>query len=153
NESRASTSPLDAVLFARHDAFLAERPPGADEDVHMLQAVVDHVIQRCSEPGDLILDPFAGFGTTLQRAVALGRQAIGVELLPERVRAIQQRVPAAEVVEGDARGLMSVLQNVRGHDRQTEITVILTSPPYMTREHHDADPLTAYVENDGDYHR
>ena len=30
---------------------------------------------------------------------------------------------------------------------------MLTSPPYMTVEHHPADPLTGYEQNDGDYKR
>lgn len=83
-------SVLDARLTTTLAAFVAAHPPGADEDVHMVPAVVDHVIERLTQPGDVVLDPFAGFGTTLARAVALGRQAWGVELLPERVAYARQ---------------------------------------------------------------
>ena len=146
------TSPLDAVLHASHAAFVAARPPGADEDVHMLPEVVDHVIVRCSAPGDLVLDPFAGFGTTLERAVASGRRALGVELLPERVEQVRRWVPGAEVVEGDARGLLAVLAEA-GHPAIGGVQLVLTSPPYMTETDHDADPLTAYERDGGDYAR
>ncbi|NLT30485.1 MAG: site-specific DNA-methyltransferase, partial [Propionibacterium sp.] len=78
----------------------------------MTAAVVDHVIERCTAPGDLVLDPFAGFGTTLERAVRLGRRAAGVELLPERVDHVRRRVPGALVVEGDARELSALLGGV-----------------------------------------
>ena len=148
-----NTSPLDRQLFALHNRFLAERPPDADEDVHVLEAVVDHVIERCTKPGDIVLDPFAGFGTTIARAVALGRQALGVELLPERVAYLRRRFPEAHIVEGDARQLSRVLRSTALQFRPASIDLILTSPPYMTAEHHPADPLTGYEDNSGDYGR
>jgi DNA modification methylase len=44
-----------------------------------------------SKPGDTILDPFGGSGTTGQVALELGRRAILCELNPEYVPQIQQR--------------------------------------------------------------
>jgi DNA modification methylase len=38
------------------------------------------VIKAFSEPGDLVLDPFMGGGTTLVEALAQGRSAIGVDI-------------------------------------------------------------------------
>ncbi|HOA87430.1 MAG: DNA methyltransferase [Microbacteriaceae bacterium] len=144
-------SPLDARLAATHDAFLAGRPPGADEDVHMLPSIVDHIVERCTSPGDLVLDPFAGFGTTLGRAEALGRRALGIELLPERVEYLEARVPHTLVIEGDAREMERL---VRPALRSLgPIALILTSPPYMTATHHPADPLMAYEADGGDYAR
>src|ERR687885_726923 len=45
--------------------------------------------------GDLVLDPFAGYGTTLVVAARLGRRALGVELLPERAALIRRRLGEA----------------------------------------------------------
>lgn len=140
-------------LQATHAAFVGERPGGAEEDVHMVASVVDHVIERYSVPGDTVFDPFAGFGTTLARAVALGRQVVGVELLPERVDHIHRTVPGAEVVEGDARGLLHVLQENGLEQVIGTVDLILTSPPYMTANDHDADPLTAYERGGANYAR
>lgn len=148
-----TATPLSSRLSASLDTFLAERPPGADEDVHMLASIVDHVIERCSEPGDAVFDPFAGFGTTIERAGALGRQALGIELLPERVEYLQRRFPRARTVEGDARELEKIIHGVVPQFSNAGIDLILTSPPYMTAEDHVADPLTAYEENGGDYSR
>lgn len=144
---------ISAPLHVTHDTFLAERSPGADEDVHMVSSIVDYVISHYTEPGDLVLDPFAGFGTTLDRAVALGRQALGVELLPERVAHIHARTPTAAIIEGDARGLLAILEDADLARSHADIKLILTSPPYMTAQHHDADPLTAYEQDNGDYGR
>ncbi len=146
-------SPLDPVLTVSHREFVNSRPHGADEDVHMTPTVVDHVLERCTAPDEVVLDPFAGFGTTLARAVALGRRALGVELLPERVEHIRSQVPAASVVEGDARDLLRVLSGPLPADPRGSVDLVLTSPPYMTATHHDADPLTAYEEEGGSYPR
>lgn len=43
-------------------------------------ALLQHMITVSSRPGDLILDPTAGSGSTLDAARALGRRAIGFEL-------------------------------------------------------------------------
>jgi len=153
NGGGSNVSPLDPELFASHDTFIAERPLGADEDVHMLPAIVDHIIERCTTPGDVVLDPFAGFGTTLARAVALDRQAVGVELLPNRVAYLKDRVPSARILQGDARQLLKTLRNAAPEWSGASINLMLTSPPYMTVEHHPADPLTGYEQNDGDYKR
>lgn len=43
-------------------------------------AVIDRVVKASSNPGDLVLDPFLGSGTTALVARGLGRLAVGFEL-------------------------------------------------------------------------
>lgn len=43
------------------------------------EAMLRHMIETSSRPGDLILDPFAGSGATLLAASYAGRRAVGVE--------------------------------------------------------------------------
>jgi site-specific DNA-methyltransferase (adenine-specific) len=43
-------------------------------------ALVQRLVELCSDPGDTVLDPWAGSGTTLVAARALGRRAIGIEI-------------------------------------------------------------------------
>jgi site-specific DNA-methyltransferase (adenine-specific) len=51
----------------------------------------DH-ITSWSNPGDVVLDPFAGSGTTLKAAKELGRQYIGIEINPDYVEIIKNRL-------------------------------------------------------------
>lgn len=59
------------------------------------EALVVPCIKAGSREGDVVLDPFAGSGTTLAVARRLGRRAVGIELNPEYVELIKKRVSAA----------------------------------------------------------
>ena len=47
------------------------------------ETLVRRIIGVSSNPGDVVLDPFAGSGTVPAVAQAMGREAIGIELSPE----------------------------------------------------------------------
>ena len=49
-------------------------------------------IKLFSVPGDTVLDPFAGSGTTMFVALEMKRKAIGIEIVPEYVQAIEARL-------------------------------------------------------------
>lgn len=50
------------------------------------------IILSSSMPGDTVLDPFAGTGTTLVVANQLNRKSIGIEIDPENVKCIRSRL-------------------------------------------------------------
>ena len=56
----------------------------------------DHILSW-SNPGDLVLDCFAGSGTTLKMAKELGRHWIGIEISEEYCKLCQRRIDAARV--------------------------------------------------------
>lgn len=60
-------------------------------------ALIEPCILAGSRPGDIVLDPFMGSGTTAQVALQHGRRAIGCELNPDYLPLIEQRIAAAGV--------------------------------------------------------
>lgn len=106
----------------------------------MLPHIAAEAITRYSNPGDLVMDPMCGIGTTLVEAVHAGRRAVGVEY-EDRWAAIARDNLAlaakaghdhqAVVYTGDARKLATVLPDeLRG-----TVDLILTSPPYGDSTH------------------
>jgi DNA modification methylase len=59
------------------------------------EALARIAIAACSLPGDLVLDPFAGSGTTCEVAVALGRHCLGIEVNPEFAAMARKSVATA----------------------------------------------------------
>lgn len=124
--------------------LIAQRPADAVLDVHFPEALAEAVITEFTAPGELVLDPFAGYGTTLVVAERLGRRAVGVELSASHVEIIQARLTgSATVVAGDARELSALVE--------APVDLCLTSPPYMNAVDHPENPLNAYETLDADY--
>jgi modification methylase len=77
-----------------------ERLKGRDgKKIHPTQkpeALLARVILSSSRPGDLILDPFSGTGTTGATAKRLGRQFIGIERDAAYAEAAEARISAVE---------------------------------------------------------
>lgn len=55
-------------------------------------ALLLRIILSSTLLGDLVLDPFAGTGTTLVVAEQLGRPSVGIEIDPKNVELIQRRL-------------------------------------------------------------
>jgi DNA modification methylase len=76
---------------------------GQEDERHICPLQLD-VIERCltlySNPGDLVLDPFNGIGSTGYKAVEMGRRYIGVELKPEYARQAAKFLESAEQSKG-----------------------------------------------------
>jgi SAM-dependent methyltransferase len=106
----------------------------------MLPAVAAHAIAHYTRPGDLVLDPMCGIGTTLVEAVRAGRRAVGVEYEDRWVETARANLDLAtrhgidhdaRVYRGDARALLDVLpQEYRG-----TAALVVTSPPYGPSTH------------------
>lgn len=116
---------------------------------------VARLVRFFTKPGQTVLDPFVGIGSTLKAAAVEGRRGIGIELNPTFVELARQRL-ATEVadadeqcvIEGDCRAILPTLDPVE---------LVVTSPPYwniLSKKDHKAkqereahDLATDYGDN------
>lgn len=76
------------------------------DDVSFSPDPVAAFVNEYTRPGQLVFGPFAGFGTTLAVAERMGRRALGLEILPERVAHVRSVLADPEAVrQADARRL------------------------------------------------
>ena len=70
-----------------------------EKTVHPCQfpvELIERLVLAMTDPGDWVLDPFLGVGTTAIAALIHGRKAIGAEVVPEYVAIARERVRLAE---------------------------------------------------------
>ncbi|HMC39733.1 MAG TPA: DNA methyltransferase [Acidimicrobiales bacterium] len=100
----------------------------------MLPALAARIVAEYSTPGDLVVDPMCGTGTTLVEAASQGRRAVGVELEDRWADLARANLdtalagPArrlAQVRTGDATALPGPLADISGR-----VDLVCTSPPY-----------------------
>lgn len=94
-----------AYLLVKGDALLPERPISdvqelrySGNQLHPTEkhaASLEPVIAAFSGPGETVLDPFCGSGSTLVAARNLGRHFVGIELDPEYHAITSRRIQAA----------------------------------------------------------
>ncbi len=56
------------------------------------EALLERIIQASSNPGDVVLDPFCGCGTTIAAAQKLGRKWIGIDITHLAITLIKKRL-------------------------------------------------------------
>ncbi len=102
------------------------------------EAVAEHVIERYSAPGDWVLDPFCGFGTTLAVAERLGRHAVGCEIDERRAAFSASRAGNPDrVVHGSCEDLTPA--------QWPPFALLFTSPPYWSFRSGGNGDLATYL--------
>jgi modification methylase len=89
----------------------------AGEKAHPTQkpeALLYRILLACTKPGDLVLDPFFGTGTTGAVARRLGRKWIGIERERSYVKVARQRIEATLPLDESA---MTVMADKRSQPR------------------------------------
>ena len=116
------------------------------------QEIPHRLIKLFSFYGEMVLDPFAGTGTTARAAIPLGRRATCVDQNGNYIRTIRSEcrqlhnghdhdLQPLQAIHGDSRNMHFV-----EHD---SIDLIVTSPPYWDKAHYGKSPNN--LGNRGNY--
>ena len=71
-------------------------PERTGYDTQKPLALLNRVVRCASRPGDWVLDPFSGSGTTLEAARREGRNFIGIDSQPVTVNLVRRRLNGAD---------------------------------------------------------
>jgi DNA modification methylase len=85
-------------------------------------------VEFFTAPGETVLDPFAGVGSTLAAAAACGRRGVGIEISPEfhALALARGDLGDGRMLHGDSRQAAALLPEAG----VPEVHYVLTSPPY-----------------------
>lgn len=112
--------------------FICNPPPRRKTELRhpakFPEAVAQSAIEFFTAPGEVVLDPFGGVGSTVAAAAAAGRTGYGIEISPEFHELASGRTDlgAGRMLLGDARDASSLLRQ-SGVER---VQYVVTSPPY-----------------------
>ncbi|GAA1250527.1 DNA methyltransferase [Kitasatospora nipponensis] len=136
--------PTSVWVTAQKDARNQRRdrytPASATHPAKMLPAIAAHAITTYTTPGQLVLDPMCGIGTTLVEAIHHGRDAAGIELEGRWTATAKRNLTLAHtqgatgratIHTGDARHAHTLL----GPEHHGQVQLLLTSPPYGASVH------------------
>lgn len=125
----------------RKDRYL---PETTRHPARMLPAVARHAIETLTQPGDLVLDPMCGAGTTLVEALHAGRHAVGIDIEPAWAQLARDNIAYthrqgvgghAHVITTDSRMLPGILPPDYLEQMLGRVNLVLTSPPYGNHAH------------------
>ena len=68
------------------------------------EALAERILRAASDPGDLVLDPFAGSGTVGAVAARLGRRFLLIDSHPDAVACMRRRLPPETAFHEDEAG-------------------------------------------------
>jgi len=111
------------------------------------------LILYLSRPGDVVLDPLAGSGTTLAAAIRLGRKAIGFDISERAIRICRRKIDLVASAQGSEQQA-KIVKHDATHPfpiPEGSVDLIVTSPPYFDIVHYSEDTsqlgnISSYAE-------
>jgi DNA modification methylase len=106
-----------------------------DKNVHPAVfpiALPAHFIKTLTHKGELVLDPFAGIGTTLLAAQDLGRNAVGFDLKEEYIEVSRKRLAQKRIMDDGIKqiAVLDDAHNIPEYLEENTVSLCITSPPY-----------------------
>jgi len=93
-------NPTDVWYFNRVNN-MTKNKLGIDHPCVYPEEMIMRIMKMSSYPGDLVLDPFVGSGTTMRVAKILNRNSIGIEINPRYEKLVRKRVgPEKPTLQG-----------------------------------------------------
>jgi len=119
--------------------------------------LLERIIGLVTDPGDLVLDPFCGSGTSLVAAKLLGRKAIGIDISADACALSKRRIE--EPVRTDSQLMRSGEESYRNAD--VGALVLLNGIPHVPVQRnsgidaflkatYDGVPIPVRVQKDGE---
>ncbi len=95
----------DAHFHDDQDTWFVSRVCGTFKErvshpCQMPEGVLERIVRVATNPDGVVLDPFAGSGTTLAVAKKLGRSYVGVELSEQYADGVRKRLQLIEFADG-----------------------------------------------------
>lgn len=101
--------PNDVWIFPRVAGTFSER--AGFHGCQMPESVLARIVRACSRPGDVVLDPFCGSGTTIAVAKKLGRAGITFDISENYIAGASSRLAGVAVgdpISGDEDDMVAV---------------------------------------------
>ncbi|WP_428940745.1 DNA-methyltransferase [Fontivita pretiosa] len=103
-------------------------------------AVLNRIILASSNPGDIVLDPFNGSGTTVVAAALLGRRYVGIDQSEEYVRFARKRLEhALQAARQASRSSMSAGTSAKDAPAMVFDVSVVADPARASRVITDTD--------------
>ena len=87
--------PQDVLTFHKVANFSVRSNTGLNKMYHPTEKpirLIEHIIDKASNEGDVILDPFLGSGTTMKACLETKRNCIGIEIEPKYIEICKKRM-------------------------------------------------------------
>lgn len=108
---------------------------------NFIPQIPNQLMRRFTKKGDVVLDTFLGSGTTLIECKRLGRNGIGIELLPNIAELAKQRISQESLVDSKIFTEILVADSTKKETRQKideilksynrqNVQLIIMHPPY-----------------------
>ena len=105
----------------------------------MLPELARRIITTYSKPGDFVVDPMSGIGTTGVEALRLGRRYVGIEIDPGYAELQEKNLQLARS-QGYQDGRI-ICADAREDSGLRNVDLVMFSPPYQDAIHNQGDEL------------